>query len=220
MLSLSDPQFLFCERTGAGLLNEPLNVMSSAAFLVAAWLLWLDYRKTRTNYDEERLTLIVLLTLTGLGGMFLHTTANRLGVYAQLLPLGLFLAVVLYVTIQRLLGIGVKPVLLLVLGLAAVCGLTRSIPDPYRFHDVVAWFPILGALMLITWRLRRMRHAAARDFLKITGLIALSMTLRFTDWAVCYWLPAGTYFLAEICTGMALYLMARTIRERRHAPRS
>jgi len=220
MLSLPDPQFLYCERTGAGFFNEPLNVMASAVFLVVAWLLWVDYKKTRMKYDEERLTLIVLITLTGMGGMFLHATANRLGIYAELVPLSLFLVFVLYVTLQRLIGIGVTPALLLVLGLAVICGLTRNIPNPYRFHDLVAWFPILGALMLITWRLRRMRQAAAPGFLKITGLIAVSIMLRFVDGAVCSWLPAGTYFLGEICAGMALYLMVRTIRERRHANRT
>jgi hypothetical protein len=36
-------------------------------FFLVAWLLWREYQKTRTAPDQERITLIVLVTLTGWG---------------------------------------------------------------------------------------------------------------------------------------------------------
>jgi hypothetical protein len=217
--SLFDPLSATCERVGNGWLGEPLNLLACVVYFIAAWLLWRDYQATRKAYDEERVVLIALIALAGLGNTFFSAVANRVSLYAVLLPMALFMGFFFYISLRRLLGLAVMPVRLLLAGIAFLSALTIYIPDPYRFNGSVGFAPLLITTALIAWRLRRMRHASATDFLKITGLLAAAILFRSLDMAVCVSLPTGTLFLCLICNGLALYLMAKSIRERRYDPR-
>jgi hypothetical protein len=91
-VTLLDPLTLYCEHARGGLLAEPLNVLSNAAFFVAAWALWRDYRRTRTCIDEDRLTLAVLLALVA--GQLLrrgHAAAATIARATAVLAAGLVL---------------------------------------------------------------------------------------------------------------------------------
>ena len=217
--SLFVPVKLVCEWTDGGRVNEPLNLLSSAVFFLTAWLLWCDYRRTRKDFDEERLTLIALLALIGVGSAAFHADANRLTLYADTVPVSLFISFAGYITLHRVLGLTVNRALLLVMGLGTLIALTNAIRAPYRFNESVGYIPVLGGLAFLAWRLRRRDDAMSAGFWLATGLLAAGLALRSIDNAMCPSLPSGTYFLWRLSEGLTLYCLASTIRERRKQPR-
>jgi hypothetical protein len=181
--------------------------------------LWRQYKKTHKAFDEERVTLIALITWMGIGGVLFHIRPNRLTMYGDLFPFALFVAFSLYICMRRLLTLSMSRTLVLVV-MFCVMGLsTMYVPAPYRFNGSVGYFPCLAALALISIALCRRHHVAARRFYAITGLFACSLVFRSIDVIVCPTWHFGTYFLWHICNGIVVYLLAETIGERRIAER-
>jgi len=218
-MSLFDPLFLYCERTGPSFFGEPLNLLSNAVFFIAAWLLWRNYEKNHKKCDEERITLIALITLIGVGSSLFHMAPNQLTLYGDTIPIALFVTFSLYICLRRLLTLSIKQTLLLVVGFGIVNALTIYVPQPYRFNGSVSYFPCLATLALITFILRRQHHEATTNFIELTALFTVSLTFRSIDMAICPTLSFGTHFLWHICNGFMVYLLARAIRERRKAER-
>ena len=68
----------YCERTGAGFWAEPVNAMTNLAFLVAA---------------------------VGVGSFLWHTFATPWAEWADVIPIGLFIAVFLASFLRRVAGL-------------------------------------------------------------------------------------------------------------------
>jgi len=218
MLDL-EPIMIYCERTAIGFFNEPLNVLSNSVFFIAAWFLWKNYEKTHKKHDEERMTLILLITLIGVGSSIFHMDPNKITLYGDIIPIALFVAFSLYICFRRLVGLSIRETLLVVVLFGIVNALTSYVPQPYRFNESIGYFPCLIALAAIALRLRQKHHEAAGNFFKLTGLFAVSLLFRSIDLRLCPTISVGTHFLWHICNGLTVYLMAETIRERRSASR-
>jgi len=210
-MSLFSPFFSVCERTGGGLLAEPLNLLSSAAFFIAAWLLWRDYRRSHAAFDEERLTLIGLLALMGIGSTAFHAEANRLTLYADTAAVSLFMSFACYITLRRALGLSEHLSLLLLAGVGAAATLTNLVPAPYRLNDSVGYLPVLAGLTIAAWRMRRRGDATAGGMWIAAGLLATGLALRSADIAVCPSLAIGTFFLWRLCEAVSFYCLVWTI---------
>ena len=63
---------VYCERVGPGLLAEPLNAVSNASFLFAAWAAWVLAERTGTLSAGVRV-LIALAASVGMGSILWHT---------------------------------------------------------------------------------------------------------------------------------------------------
>ena len=57
---------IYCERIGPGLLAEPVNALTNAAFFVVAWLLWRDARRAGPLSPALRALLALVLAI-GIG---------------------------------------------------------------------------------------------------------------------------------------------------------
>jgi hypothetical protein len=65
----------YCERTAPGLLAEPLNAITNASFLIAAWAALLLVRRSgRLPADIQ--VLLWLAVATGIGSGLWHTYAT------------------------------------------------------------------------------------------------------------------------------------------------
>lgn len=62
----------YCERTGPEFWSEPVNALTNAAFLVAAFVMW---RRTGGRLPLANL-MILLLALIGVGSFLFHTFAT------------------------------------------------------------------------------------------------------------------------------------------------
>jgi hypothetical protein len=80
---------LYCERLGPGLWAEPLNALTNASFLVAAWFSW------RMAARQQRLTsgvwlLIGLMIAIAIGSGFFHTFATNWARILDVVPILIF----------------------------------------------------------------------------------------------------------------------------------
>ncbi|TMJ35565.1 MAG: hypothetical protein E6G89_18315, partial [Alphaproteobacteria bacterium] len=75
----------YCERLGPGLLAEPLNALSNAAFFIAA--LWAASAARRRGSEPIIWLLIALVFVIGLGSLAFHIFANSWSSLADVLPI-------------------------------------------------------------------------------------------------------------------------------------
>src|SRR5687768_3925034 len=209
----------YCERTAAGLLNEPLNAITNASFLIAAWMLFTLYRASRQK-DREMETLISCIALVGFGSLAFHTFANFLAMMADVFPIVIFTCYFLWVAFRRLMAWNRLAAFAGVVAFLLVGAKMDSVPADYSFNGSVAYFPCLAALILMGWHLRRRQHPSAALLLKSAGCFTASLTFRSIDMAVCSAFPIGTHFLWHSLNGVVLYLLGKSLLKQAPAQRS
>ena len=89
-MNWSEPVHLYCERVGAGFWAEPVNALTNAAFLLAAAIAFVHWRRAGAR-DWPPLALIVVLVAIGFGSFGFHTLATRGAVYLGRISYALYL---------------------------------------------------------------------------------------------------------------------------------
>lgn len=208
--SLFDPIDNYCERTAVGLFNEPLNAMTNAAFLYAAWELYKLYKKTGSK-DREMETLISCISVVGLGSLAFHTFANYFAMMADVIPIVMFVCYYLWVAFQRLIGFDKLKAFAGVAAFLVLGAKAGSVPAAYSFNGSVSYFPCLIALIAMSAILRHRKHPSAPLLLLATGCFIASIFLRSVDQAVCPYFPVGTHFLWHSLNGFVLFLLGKSV---------
>jgi Ceramidase len=212
---LLDAIDIYCERTEPGLFNEPLNVITNIAFLVAATYLYLLYRDGH-HKDRQARVLIVLVAIIGIGSTLFHTFANQITLLADVLPISLFVFYYLWVVLRRFLHWGAGKTGFALLVFAGTAWLMEAIPDPYNLNHSAPYFPCLAAIIYIGLRMRAVRHESAEAFFVAATWFAVSLFFRIIDIAMCSILVTGTHFFWHLCNSVVLALLAKQIIE--HPP--
>ncbi|MBY0298389.1 MAG: ceramidase domain-containing protein [Methylobacterium sp.] len=223
-----EPVRAYCERTGAGFWDEPLNALSNGAFLIAAALLLRRERRAAAP-DPVARALAGLIGLIGIGSFLFHTLAVRWAELADVLPIALFIHVYFFLALHRLLGLRTAVAFgltLLFAGAAAAFEPALSAlagrPLGPATNDSVAYAPALLALLGIGAILRAgtpNRRAAGTALIGIAGLFLVSLTARTLDPVLCPVLPTGTHGLWHLLNAGVLYGLVRTASRFRAAGR-
>jgi hypothetical protein len=208
-MALNDPIDIYCERLHAGLWAEPVNAVSNLAFFAAAafgYLLW----KREGRDDRFILFLIGLAVLVGIGSTLFHTFATRWGLFADAIPIGIFVVVFLVYTLRRFLDQSiVMTSLWIAIFLAISAALPRLLP-PGFLNNSGFYFPVFGALVIlgaVLWRRGGPGQWVGGAYLCASALFALSLSFRIVDQAVCAQFPLGTHFLWHCLNGLLIYVM-------------
>lgn len=201
----------YCERTSSALDAEPVNALTNAAFLIAAWGAWrfLSRHPPRSAHGLC-LALIATMALVGLGSFLFHTVATRWAEWGDVLPIMLFMLLYLWLALTLFFGWSIW---LKVAGLAAYFAATfyaeAAIPGDVLWGGALympTLFLMLAIGMVLYWR--RLRGAAA--FLVAIAVFLLSFTARTLDAKVCTVFPIGTHFLWHLLNAVLLYILVRT----------
>lgn len=197
---------LYCERTGPGLLAEPVNALTNLAFLIAAWACWRLARRRDALSPGIRL-LIGLMAAIGIGSGLFHTFATRWSQLLDILPILLFQVAYLWIYGRRIIGIGTSWLVTSVLLLVSSAVFGRQFPD--LLNGSLIYAP--AVVMLLSLGTYHYRHAAIHPalLLQATGVFLLSLSMRTMDQAVCAHLPLGTHFLWHLLNGLLVYLIVR-----------
>lgn len=212
-MALNDPIDLYCERLHDGLWAEPVNAVSNLAFFLAAagaYLLW----KREGRNDRFILLLIALAVLVGIGSSLFHIFATRWGLFADSIPIAIFVVAFFAFTLRRYLGqSAVATTVWIVLFLAIAASLPRLLP-PGFLNNSGFYFPVLGALIVLG-ALLRMKGSRTSwiggAYLCAAALFTLSLGFRIVDPSVCAQFPLGTHFLWHCLNGALIYLMLWTV---------
>lgn len=212
-MALNDPIDLYCERLHEGLWAEPLNALTNLAFFLAAagaYVLW----KREGKGDTYILILIWLAVLVGIGSTLFHTFATRWGLFADSIPIAIFVVALFIYTLRRFLGQSALATIgwiVVFLGIAAL--LPRLLPSGF-LNNSGFYFPVLGAL-IVFGALLRMKGGEQRwiggAYLSGAALFMLSLSFRIVDPSVCAQFPLGTHFLWHCLNGALIFLMLWTV---------
>lgn len=215
--------FAYCERgLDAGLWAEPLNALSSLAFLAAAIAGYREWTRAGTRHSgaagrtTATLALVLLAAAIGVGSILFHTVATRWARLADTAPIGIFMLGYLAFALIRLLRLDAATVagamLAFMVSLGAAGAITCAGAPCY--NGSLAYAPALVALAAVGLALARRRHPAAPALLLAAALFLPSLALRTVDLAACpYTIVAaravGTHFLWHLVNALALWLLLR-----------
>jgi hypothetical protein len=183
----------YCERVAPGLWGEPLNSLSSLAFLVAAVLVWRLAAGDRTGRLLAGLIGLVFVTST-----VFHLLATRwaaVGDSAGVLVFALACVVLFF---------GRRPA-----WLAAPAFLALTVVSAVLGGGL--YLSVLIALFAFAVILAFARDAYWTHYAVAGAVFALSLSLRAVDRDVCDYVPVGTHFLWHLLNGVVLYLVSRTL---------
>jgi hypothetical protein len=198
----------YCERLGPGLLAEPLNALSNAAFFIAA--LWAARAARRRGSEAIIWLLIALVFVIGLGSLAFHTFANQWSSLADVLPITLFIYGYLAFALRRFLAFDWWKVALGMAVLFAATFAAERLMPPGFMNGSGAYLPALVASVLVSLQLLRNGHSAQLNVSLASTILFVSLIFRTADLVVCSLLPIGTHFIWHILNGvvLALYLEA------------
>lgn len=204
-MNWSEQVIIYCERLDASFWSEPLNAISNAAFIIAAYFCLAQARKTGRT-DALTMLLIVILFAIGVGSFLFHTLANRWSGLADTLPIVLFILVYLFGATLRYFR---APWWLAALAPVAFIGFAFGFARFWMtflpsLNGSQGYFPVLIALIFYGVLLARRGHPAATGLIAAAALFSLSLTFRSIDQATCGALPFGTHFLWHIFNGILL----------------
>jgi hypothetical protein len=203
---------LYCERLGPGLLAEPVNAFTNAAFFLAAWWIWRQAPRPQGRVDRGTALLVALVLAIGVGSTLFHTTASRWALLADVVPILLFQICFLWLYLKRRMELASPPALGLEALFVAATLVSRSWPR--LLNGSLAYAPGLLALLLLgAWeRNQPPRGRRSGPGLLVTGAVfAVSLTLRSVDQLVCPWWPLGTHPAWHLLNALVLALACRSL---------
>jgi hypothetical protein len=199
---------IYCERTSASLLAEPLNAVSNLAFIVAGWIAWREFRRSQPFRDDPLIVwLITLMPIVGIGSLAFHTLATRWAQWADVIPILIFMLLYLWLAMQRYLRWpkGISAIAGLAFLLSTVA-LETMVPVEVLWGGAM-YLPTVAACLVIVLapidadrQVRRIIAIAVVQFL-------LGFTLRSLDQPLCTTLPVGLHYFWHISNAVVLYLL-------------
>lgn len=199
----------YCERLHPGLLAEPLNALSNAAFIIAS--IWAARAALRRGNREPVIWLLIALVFViGLGSLAFHTFANQWSVLADVLPITVFIYGYLAFALRRFLGFAWWKAAGALIVLFTITFVAENILPPGFMNGSGAYLPALVASVLVSIELLRRGHPAHLNVSLASTVLFVSLIFRTADIVMCSLLPIGTHFVWHILNGvvLALYLEA------------
>lgn len=200
---------VYCERVDFSFWAEPVNAVTNAAFLAAAFFAFLLYRRNDAR-DGFAVALIALMACVGIGSFLFHTLATRWAGLADMIPIAVMIITYYIATMRRVIGAGwVMTGIYFLLLPAMIYGMTML-----PFNIGANGFYVPAFIMLIVFAVYDYRHdAPEKHILPLAVVIfAVSLTARIFDPILCGVWPMGTHFLWHICNAIVLYLAFRAYR--------
>ena len=202
----STPIDQYCERLDPSFWAEPVNALTNVAFIAAAVMALMDWRRGGSS-DRAVFALIIVVFAIGFGSFAFHTLATRGARLLDVIPIGVFIYGYFLLALRRMLGMPwVYSIGLLVAFMAVSNALAIAVPREV-LNGSAGYFPALGALLIIGWLLRD--RPQGRAMLTAAAIFVASLALRIVDLDICDTLPLGTHFLWHVLNAVLLYLLLR-----------
>ncbi|MDI6028641.1 ceramidase domain-containing protein [Corticibacterium sp. UT-5YL-CI-8] len=187
---------LYCERLDAGFWSEPVNFLSNLFFVAAG--LWgiHQVRRRRTGGFAELMGWWVVAI--GIGSGLFHSFANRLTIWADIVPIATFTLAYTLFCLRRFMGMRWGMAIAIFLAFYAVVGFaTYMVPEWLRLatNGSTGYLPPFLALIFFGILVIRSGNPAGWYNIMAAMIFIGSVSFRMIDPVVCEALPIGTHFL-------------------------
>ena len=183
---------------------EPLNALSNASFVVAAFFAW-DLANGRRANCRVTVALVSLVGVIGFGSFFFHTVPNRITMAFDILPIVLFQIVYLWLSTNRMLSLSRLASLAIVVSVTGLSLALLSLQKP--LNGSLFYLPSLLAMFAIgsLWS----RKTSAEPYLLIGAAVCFCVAImaRTVDKTVPW--HFGTHFVWHLLNGLVVYLALR-----------
>lgn len=193
---------IYCERMSPDFWAEPLNAISNISFLIAAYF---GYKLLKNGKKQpDLIALIAICASVGIGSFLFHTFAVTWALYADVIPIGIFIYTAIGIFLKRVIGLSN---LKTAIGLATffLIGYANSQLIPKEaLNGSVEYLPALLALIIFgLW-------SKIKTFYLASGIFILSLTFRSLDMQLCsLTLGFGTHIFWHLLNGYLLYLVIK-----------
>ena len=203
-----EPVFLYCERLGPGLWEEPLNLAGSCGFLLSAVLIW------RMSQGVVALRwMATLVFMIFLAVIHLHLFATRLSIGLALLSILTFASYFFFIINRDFIGLSVRMsgvlTALILPFIATSLPLMGLLPGGL---GSIAFLPLTIMLLGYPAILRADHPKTALGLLIGSLIFAAGLALRALDMPLCGVWPYGTHFLWKMCAALLSWQLARVYR--------
>ncbi len=206
----------YCERLGPEYWAEPINAVTNAAFLIAAFIMW---RRVRGRGLPLAMLLVWILAAIGIGSYLFHTHAQVWAAIADTTPILLFILVYLFAMNLHGWGMARWQAFLATAGFFPYAFATVPLFQMVPGLGSSAGYAPVPLLILIYAALWRRRFPELARGLAMGALILMvSITFRSLDAPLCGAVPAGTHFMWHILNATMLGWMIEVYRKFRTRP--
>ncbi|WP_299079584.1 ceramidase domain-containing protein [uncultured Ruegeria sp.] len=200
----------YCERLSAGYWAEPINAITNAAFLIAAWVMW---RRVRGEKLPLATALVIMLAAIGIGSYLFHTHAQVWAAIADTTPILLFILIYIFAVNRDAWGMSpayaLGGTLLFLPYAAATAPLFQFVPG---LGGSAVYAPVPLLILIYAVALRSRDPSLAKGMAAGAVVLILSITFRAMDIPICGQWPMGTHFLWHILNAIMLGWMIEVYR--------
>jgi hypothetical protein len=202
-MNWSDQVDLYCERVGAGFWAEPVNALTNAAFLLAAAIAFVRWRRAGAR-DWPTLALILVLVSIGFGSFAFHTLATRGAVYLDVIPIAVFIYGYLLLALRRFLVLPWRASIELLVVFFAASRVLPYLAGPGALNGSIDYLPALAAILILVWFV----PSKVRSTIWLAAILfVVSVAFRTMDRAVCAAFPLGTHFIWHVLNAAVLFVL-------------
>lgn len=204
---MSDYIDIYCERLEPGLWAEPINAVTNAAFIIAAFMAYM-LAKREGAVNARSLTLIALMCAIGIGSTLFHTFATKLTQLSDVLPILFYQIAFIWFYALYVIRLGAMKTSGLFIVFMILTVMSEMAPA-HILNGSLSYAPsILFLLGFGVWHFKTQQREPY--ILVLAGAVfTLSLVFRSVDMAVCDTLEIGTHFLWHCLNGCVLYLASR-----------
>ncbi len=202
-----------CERAALGPLAEPLNVLSSFAFMFVAVAIYRHYHrhediKGKWIWDVHALTFITFII--GFNSVVFHAFPSPLTEMADTLTIVLFIILYFWCVLFR---IGRTTKFQAFVCFVAFVGFSHMLVAqfPHSLNDSIGYLSSMIALIVIAVHLYLKARPSATHFLMASIVGVVSLFCRAIDREICPMVPTGTHFLWHMLNATLLYILLKQL---------
>jgi hypothetical protein len=203
----------YCERLTSGFLGEPINLLSSFLYIVAALTAWRNLTNSNNIKHKNFLQLMCLLVaLIGIGSALYHSYPNRTTLLLDALPIYVLLVSLLAFLVNKIVDSPIFTVCIIFVYISTL--LLGSLVWPELANGSVRHIITITFLSVVLSLLYKKFPVLIKKLFLILVLFIVSLIARSLDVMLCSSLTIGTHFIWHIINAFAVYLLLTTIKER------